>query len=296
MVGVPGSATFGPAILGGFDTGSVAPYQNYAIAFQAGNCLLVSGLDSGSPSTAVIPGVAAKSDGVIWSGDASVAAIYSSNNPNLHGPLGSKRGWIQTITGLPAAPQAGAYVDTSAWGGSLTAAAADLHGEKIAVAMTGANGGVYLMSNGQSFVPILQLPQVASLAFSADGTSLYALDTSIPQLSQVDLTTLASVNLPLNGLAQPLAIRAGLDAQARPVLYVASGSDQLLRIIDVATQQVVTDVALNVVPAGIDTLGHNSFVIASRSVGSQPLWLFSASPQPASYFVPAIYAAAGGLQ
>jgi len=296
LVGVPGSAIFGPAILDGFDFGSVAPHQNYGIAFKSSNCLLVSGLDGASASTTVIAGVPARSDGMVWSADGSLAVLYSSNNSLEHGPLGSKRGWIQTITGLPGAPAAGAYVDISSLGGSLSAVAADAHGANIAIALSGAGGGVYLMSSSQPFAPILRLPKVTSLAFSPDGASLYALDTSTPQLSRVDLKTLVAENLPLDGLAQPLAIRPDQDSQGRQVIYVASGSDRLLRIIDLTTQQVVTDFPLTVAPSSIDTLGRDSFVIAARSQGTQPLWLFSVSPQPASYFVPAIYASAGGLQ
>src|SRR6202042_2703904 len=71
VIGLPGSASFGPALATGFDVGWVAPHQNYAIGFRPGNkrrrelaigpgptgdvlvntCFLVTGLDS-SPVSA----------------------------------------------------------------------------------------------------------------------------------------------------------------------------------------------------------------------------------------------------
>src|SRR6266852_2675180 len=54
LIGLPGSALFGPVLATGFDSGSVAQNKNYAIGFQQGNCLLVSSLDSGQISTTSI--------------------------------------------------------------------------------------------------------------------------------------------------------------------------------------------------------------------------------------------------
>ncbi len=285
VIGLPGSAMFGPSLVDGLDFGWVAPHQNYAVAFQSGNCVFVSGLDSTSPSTTIISGVPRRGEGVLWSADGSVAMVYSQ-----------RRNWIQTLTGFPSAPTAATYLNLATLGGPLSAAASDPHGDKIAIALSGAGGGVFLTDHSQAFVPVLHLLNVSALSFSPDGSSLYALDTSTPQLSVVDLNTLTSQNLPLDGLVEPVAIQPDQSAQGREIVYVASGSDQLLRIIDVAAQQVVTDVPLSVAPSRIDTLGRDSFVVAARSQAAQPLWLFSANPQPGAYFVPAVNAAAGGLQ
>src|SRR5689334_25419633 len=57
LIGLPGSALFGPALATGFDFGSVAPHKNYGIGLQQGNCLLVSSLDSDHISTISIAGL-----------------------------------------------------------------------------------------------------------------------------------------------------------------------------------------------------------------------------------------------
>jgi len=285
VLGVPGSATLGTSMLDGVDFGSVAPRQNYAITFQAGQCQVVASLNSAPPSTTIVSGVAGQPDGAVWSADGTLAILYSRSG-----------NWIQTLTGLPSAPASGPYLDISSLGGTLAAVASDPQGKRIAISMSGASGGVYLTSDSQSFVPVLRSPTVIALSFSVDGTGLYALDNAVPELAVVDLNTFSSQSLPLDGLSNPVAVRPDQDTQGRQVVYVASGSDRLLRIIDVASQQVLTDVSLNVAPAGIDALGAHSFVIASRSEPNQPLWLFTSSPLPAAYFVPAAQAIAGGLQ
>jgi hypothetical protein len=278
VVGVPGSATLGPSMLDGVEFGSVAPRQSYAIVFQAGKCQVVASFNSASALTTIVSGVAALPDGITWSADGTLAILYSQSG-----------NWMQTLNGLPSAPALGPYLDISSLGGTLSAVASDPQGKRIAIAVSGTTGAVYLTSDSQSFVPVLQSPKVIALSFSADGTNLYALDSAVPGLSVVDLNTFSSQSLPLDGLSNPVAIGSDKDTQGRQVVYVASGSDRLLRIIDVASQQVLTDVPLNVAPTGINALGAHSFVIASRSERSQPLWLFTSSPQPAAYFVPAVH-------
>jgi hypothetical protein len=70
----------------------------------------------------------------------------------------------------------------------------------------------------------------------------------------------------------------------------------LFRIYDVSSFQVLAETPLDFAPSEIQDFGRNSFVLAPRSSATSPLWLFTASPQQAVYFVPAAAAASGGLQ
>jgi hypothetical protein len=279
VMGVPGSAIFGPSLSDGLSLASVAPHQNYAIAFQAGNCLFLSGLDSPPASVSVLSGIGQQPDDIVWSTDGSLALLYSWSANR-----------IQTVTGFPSAPAAGAYLDLSSLGGTLSAIATDAHGKRIAVGIEGAAGGVYLTSDKQSFVPVISSPQVVALTFSDDGNSLYALDKAVPQLLAVDLKTFSSQTLPLGGLSDPLSLRTDQDVEGQAVLYVASGSDQTLRIIDLGSRQVLKDMPLSIPPSQLDPLGRHSFLLTSRSRGNEPLWLFTSTPQPVAYFVPAVSA------
>ena len=283
LIGLPGSALFGPALASGFDSGSVAPHKNYAVAFQQGNCLLVSSLDSQQISTTSIAGLSGQPEAITWSADGSVAILYSRTGA-----------WLQVLSGLPDAPQMGASVDFSSLAGSLTAVASDPHGKKIALAMQGDNGGAFLLTDVQNLAPLLPLASPTALSFSEDGASLYVLDGSSLQLDVVALSDGSVQILSLDGLQDPLAIASGRDSQNRQVVYVASGSDQDFRVYDRATQQLLADLPLDFKPTGIVALGRNSFVIAARSKTQSPLWLFTTTPQPAVYFVPAPQPATGG--
>lgn len=284
LIGFPGSASFGPVALDSLDFGSVAPRKSYAIAFKQGNCLLVSGLGSDQVSTTLIPGVAGQPEGIAWSGDGTLAVLYSRSG-----------NWIQTLTGLPDAVQAAPSVDVSSMSGSLSAVATDAKGKHVALATRGDAGGVYLMTDGQAFAQVLEMSKPIAMAFSDDAANLYVLDGA-GQLAVLAVGDLSTQTLSLDGLQDPFAVRAGRDAENRPVVFVASRSDRLLRAYDPSTQAALATLPLNFQPTGIDDLGRNSFVIASRSNQGDPLWLLTGAPQLAVYFVPAAQPNSGGLQ
>ena len=285
LVGLPGSALFGPALASGFDSGSVAPHKNYAIGFQQGNCVLISGLDSDQISTTSIAGLSGQPEAITWSADGSVAVLYSRTGA-----------WLQALSGLPDAPRMAASIDLASLGGSLTAVASDPQGKRIALATQGDNGGAFLLTDTQSFAPTLPIANPTALAFSEDGASLYVLDGNSLQLDVVTLSDGSLQTLPLDGLVDPFAIASGRDLQNRQIVYVASRSDQDFRVYDRGTQQLLSDLPLDFKPTGIVALGRNSFVIAPRSQNQSPLWLFTNTPQPAVFFVPAPQPATGGSE
>lgn len=276
VIGFPGAASFGPALLDNLDLASVAPGQSYGLAFEAGKCLFLSGLGAKTAGQIAIENAQAHPQGIVWAAGGSLAILYST--------AGS---WFQLITGFPATPSAGAVVNVTPLGGSLTAIASDAPGKQIAVAVSGDQGGVYLYSNSQ-FTRVASLSKPASLSFSTDGQTLYALDLAVPEVTAITLASDGFQNFVLPGMSDPIAIQAARDASNRPVLYVAGGSDRSLRILDPSSGQVAADLALQFQPTGMAPFGATSFVLAGRSQAANPLWLLSNSASPAAYFVPAV--------
>jgi hypothetical protein len=276
VYGFAGAASFGPALLDNLELASVAPLQNYGIVFQGGKCLAVSGLGLKTISTAIIAGVTAHPDGIVWSMNGSLAVLYSRAG-----------GWIQVIAGLPNEPTAGALEEVSSLGGALSAVAADASGKQIVVAMSGDNGAVYQFSSGQ-FTRLTSMAKPVSLSFSGDAQTLYALDAATSQVTAITLASHGLQSLALPGIVDPIAIQSLEDAQNRQVLYIAGGTDRILRILDVTSLQIVAEVPLSFEPTGLAAFGSGSFVLASRSQSSNPLWLFASAPQPGAYFVPAV--------
>jgi hypothetical protein len=279
VIGFPGAASFGPALLDNLDFASVAPSQNYGIAFESEKCLFVSRLGSKTTSVA-IAGVTKYPDGIVWSGNGSLAILYSIAG-----------NWFQTIAGFPGAPMAGAFVDVSSLGGSFSVIAVDAQGKQVVVAVSGDHsgdpGGVY-QAVGQSFTPLASMTNPVSLSFSSDGQTLYALDAATVQVSAVNLGGHGIQTLALPGMTNPIAIQSFEDSQNQPMLYVAGGSDRIVRILNVQSQQILTDVAVNFQPTSLAPFGSGSFVLASRAQSTKPLWLFSSTPAPGAYFVPAV--------
>ncbi len=280
VFGFPGASSFGPALMDSVDLGSVAPRQNYGIIFDGGKCLSISGLNSGRVSRTSLPGVTNYPEGLIWSADGSVAVLFSRSGH-----------WIQVISGFPASPIAAPLIDLSSVSGSFSAIAADSSGKQIAIGFSGDSGAVYL-TNGQSvggqLTTLMSVAEPVSLSFSADGNTLFILDAANAQVALASTGGQGFQVVPLPGLTDPVAIQSVTDSQNRQLLYVAGGSDRLVRVVDTSSQQAVTNISLGFEPTSLDPFGKSSFVLASRTRSANPLWLFSSTPQLGAYFVPAV--------
>jgi len=271
VMGYPGAASFGPPILAGLEFASVAPKRDYAVAFQNGNFLVLSSFDSGNASSLAVSGVTRVPEAVSWSGDGTFTVLWSSG-----------ANWLQTLSGMPSSPAAGAYIDVSALGGSLTGVAVDATGKRIAIAISGSQSGVYLMTGSQAFAPVISLANPVAVSFSSDGTELFAIDAAAKQLAIVNLSNLSFQMTALDGLADPFAVQG-----SAAKIYIASRSDRVLRELDTSGNELV-DIPLSFSPRGIEPFGANSLLLSSRSMASDPLWLVTNGTQPAAYFVPAI--------
>ena len=283
--GLPGSATLGAAVLNEIEFGSPAPSRTYGVMFKKEQAFLISGLGSSHVSTQHIPGIFGTPDGAIWSADGSHVALFSRSEH-----------WIQTLSGLPASPNAAAHQDLAHLGGLLCDVAMNSSGGQVAIAMCGRQGGVYLSAGGQQFTPLAGMENPIALAFSVDGASLYVLDAGARKLAVIQLSDSSVHELTLPELAAPFAIRAGQDASKQPVVYVQSRSDRVLGIYNVSAKKMEETIRLTFAPTGFQALGSTTFVIAARVRASDPLWLFSTQPRPAVYFVPAWQAARRGAE
>jgi len=277
VIGIAGAASFGPALSDNLDFASIAPRQSYGIAFQDGQWLLVSGLGSSKISMRALAGVEAQPEGIAWSADGSHAVLYSRSG-----------NWLQMVGGFPGAPAVGPRIDGSSLGGELISIAADANGKLMAAGFSGEDGAVYLSSDGQTFNKLAAVGQPVSLSFSTDSATLYVLDGSASQVIALSVASGGFQTIPLAGLASPVAIQAVEDSGNHAQLYIAAAGDRLVRVLDVASQQIVTDVPLSFQPTCLDQFGSNSFVVAARSEAARPLWLIASTPAPEAYFVPAV--------
>ncbi len=274
VTGSLGSASLSPAIISLLDFASIAPGQNYGIGVQDGRTVLLSGLGSTQPSVVTLPGASFTPDAAAWSGDGTAAILYSR-----------KTGSVQMFSGFPGSVSGASPVSIAMLGGTLSTAAVDAHGQTSAIGITGTNAGVYGLKSGANlFFPILAISQPISLAFSSDGSILYALDGSTNQISETALSNLASQTLPLS-LTNAVAIWPAASSIGDNALYVA-GSTSLL-VYDCVAQQTIASQPLSFEPTTIEPLNANAFILRSRSSDGDPLWSFTNRGQLAVYFAPA---------
>jgi hypothetical protein len=275
VTGLLGSSTFGPVLVGALDSAFVAPQAGYAIAFRFEQAWFVSGLGSDSIVTSKLS-IAERPSGVAWSRDGSVAVLYSL--------AGSS---IQVISGFPGAPSMGTSIDLTSLGGPLLGVAADTTGQNIAISIGGDHGGLYLVNGNNNFVPVAAATKPIALAFSDDGSKLYAIDGDSKRLLEVATSDFTLQDLDLSDLMDPIAIAGVKDSTGRSVIYVAGGQDCVLRSYDASTQEIIATVALEFQPTSIQVFGSTSFILAPRASATAPLWAFKDVPVPVAYFVPA---------
>jgi sugar lactone lactonase YvrE len=245
------------------------------VAAQENKLILVTGLAAGQVVETPLARELLGLEAIAWSGDGSTAILFSRTE-----------NWVRILSGLPASPNLGSRIDISP-SGSISSAAVDATGQTLAIAVTGTHSGVYQLANGGALVPMLPLANPQALAFSSDGTQLYALDQATHQLSQITISGLSTLTWPLAGMTNPVAIGSGRDAQNRSVVYVAGGVDQLLYVYDPATQTLLTSLSLPFQPSSLEVLGRGSFVLAARSANDDPLWSFAIAPRLQVSFIPA---------
>lgn len=275
IAGTLGAASLGPSLSVAFEFGATAPGRNYAVAYKAGECSLVTGLD-GATSALAISNSCLLPDGTAWSGDGTVAVVYSQSG-----------NWFQIVPGLPSQPNPTAPIPLTNLGGTLAAAAADLNGGRIFLAVTGASSGVYQVQADQSLVLILPMPRPAALAVSNDRQILYALDASTNQIYELNLADMTSQSWAAAGLTNPVSLRPARDGQGREVVYVAGGADQALIAYDSVTHAAVASTALDFAPLTMEALAPHSFLLRPRALPDDPLWSFTDAIAPVAYFIPA---------
>lgn len=276
ITGSLGAASLGPALLSGFEFGSVAPRSNYAVGYHEGKCLLVSGIGSMQQTTETIVDSCAKPEGTVWSGDGAVAVLFSRTE-----------NWLQIVSGFPGSVSVAAPISVTPLGGTLFAVSSDQHGTRTFVGVTGDSAGIYEVQSDASLAPVLPLAQPVAMAISTERQVLYALDGAGNQLFELNLTDLSSQSWPITGLLDPVAVEPARDAAQRQVVYVVGRADKLLIAYDADTHEAIANLPLDFSPAEFEVLGAHSFMLKTRVSDGDPLWSFSDAPEPVVYFVPA---------
>jgi hypothetical protein len=255
MLGLPGAAYLGDAILGGLNAAAIAPDGSSALAVREGQLFLLTGLKSGEISAKAVENAIGGADRFAWSADSSAVAVYASAS-----------GRAQVIK----AGAAGEPVDLSGLPGAVTALVLDGSGKLLA----GVAGGIYL--DGR-----LLASAAYPAALSVAGRDLFFVDQERDQVWQV-----------LDYAGQPAAavFAAGIAGPAGVQVYdgrVFVAGSKGLDVFDLASRALVAHIDLEFTPTQMASFGEKALWLLNAPTGDEPLYVLSAAGAPAVYFVPA---------
>ena len=266
VVGVPGAAYLGDAMVSGLTLAAPSPDGSSALAVREGQLALLSGLKSTMEWNA-IEGVIDGVDLIAWSPDGNIAAVYASGTARVQ--------VLRSMTKSPAAAEALAVA------GHVISLAVDNAGN-IAAAVE-ASGVFRIGSDGAVMVAPAAKP--VGLAF-APGGDLFFADQDGSEVWQVaNFARDAAAMSFAAGLGTPVGLQISPDGSR---LFAADAGNQNVVVYDVAARAASGTMALDTAPALLAPLGSTSLWLLNGPAGNQdPLYVLDGSVSPAVYFVPA---------
>lgn len=260
VMGVPGAAYLGGALVNDLEGGSPSPDGRFALALSSRGVALVTMADQ-SVAWMDSAGCAAASQ-VAWSKDGSAVAAACADGTRLY--------------------RAGQRVALGAGVDGVRGLAVDASGTAVFAARS---NGVYRIDASEARL-IAQLDNPSGLALA--GGTLYAVDRAGKRVIAIDqLDASASVRQvagEAQGLVDPVA--AGVSADGQRLFVAEGGETPSLLIFNIATLEALARLDLEFEPSRVDALGNGLFLLKSRREAGDTVQVFD-SRQLAVFFVPA---------
>jgi hypothetical protein len=289
ILGVPGSATVGNAIDTGFSiaAAAIAPSHTYVLAVSTDGALYVVTFAAGAPSARALQTDSAP--------DRMVLSPLGNS-----GVLFYKTGAVQTITGLPDAPQLGSRIDVSGLPGVVGALAVSDDGATLLAGVTAAaTAGKGRKPRAHAATPIglFLIPQdggpersiagrhVSALAFMPNSHDALIADSRTNSITLLrDVAGQASTAWVFSdpGLIEPDAVEASMDGTA---VVAASSTTHVLARLDANGANAVF-VPCTCAPTEVRPLSARAVYQVTESANGL-LWIFDSNPPtPRVLFVP----------
>ncbi len=292
LVGYPGSAYLGRAVLGQLAQASLGPGATIALVVKDDALLAVPDLRQPGSMVMLQTGFAAW-DQVAWSADSRTAAVYSAATQRL-----------LIVRHLDRAPAADNPLDLTMLPGALTTLAIGNDAARLIAGVTDqTSGGLYLLGDGGR--PILLLAPArnpTAAVFDSTGQNLFAVDRAARRIWQIsNAATTLDASIFAEGrdkVPDPVGIAL---AQGGHLLAVANGQGgpqpfrqrhppvehPTVSLFDIPSRSILQTLDLDVAPATLSPLASDIFLLNTRTVPGGPLFILQAQPPAAVYFVPA---------
>jgi hypothetical protein len=281
VVGFPGSSYLGTPVEADLDGAFIAPDGSAALIVQSGQASLAQGLRSASPTIVPISGIEGGADRVAWARNSSALVVFSAATRQL-----------RRISLTGASPQVGAPVDLGSLTGDVTGLATDSDATQVVFALRGEEqAGFYAVPDGGAPFLLSATRDPGGASFATEPGALYLLDREAGRVLRFSRGIYsAPETLEFSGEPAPLADPVGLAVSADDQrLFVAGGTDRLIRIYSIGTRSVLLDVPVDESPLGLSPLAatNSLFLLGDRTLAKQPIWILDARVTPSVFFVPA---------
>jgi DNA-binding beta-propeller fold protein YncE len=273
VLGIPGASVLGDPINLGIDLASatVSPRLDSVIAVAADGSFHFFTLNAGAASEAIVNGIAASPERVVFSPSGTAAALYAGRR-------------IQVVTGLPAAPASGSTFDLTPLltlpdrrgHSALTGSFAVSDDGALVLAALGA--GVQLFGTGS--VRQIVTARNAVVAFAPGSHDAAVAGIGVTLVKDVGNAAAQQVVAPDDATQTAVGVAFSADGGK---LYLATATAQGVSAFDLSagTRSLIP---CDCTPAGIAGMGN---LYRLNEVGSAPLWLLdTTSSGPRIVFVP----------
>jgi hypothetical protein len=268
LLGVPGSAVLGPAVLRGVTSASIAPDGRWALIKTDGGARLISLAPSESSAENIIEAA----DRVVWTRSGSFAVLYSSSTRQL------QRVRLSRTQAFPDSP-----VSVS-WG-EVTSLAIDAAGRQIAVGV--AELGLYLLRVGEAAPTLLPaIGRPGALAFDEDGR-LYAVDGASQRILRFDAAGGAVEFASLTEPGEPATDPVGLAlSKGGRYLLLADRATRAVRMYETGSGNLASTISLDFAPSRMEPLSSAPSFLLNEPGPKEWLLILNAADFPSVSFVP----------
>jgi hypothetical protein len=260
ILGVPGAAYAGPAVLSEVNQASVAPDGSRALVVRDGELSAVEGLKSASPALRAVEGGIRDADLFAWSADGMSAAVYSSIAQSAQI---IRNGAAVSSFDLSAS---GSVVSLALDGGNLVA---------------GTDAGIYLVSEGAE-------PRLVAACERPSGLVVLGADLFVAAQNRVleikGYAGDAALMTFADGFEAVVGVQLGRDRQE---LIVADSGNRSLSIYELKTRLLLNKLELQFAPETLKRMGSDSaYMVTAGKLGMEPMYVLDGGRTPVVFFVP----------
>jgi hypothetical protein len=271
ILGVPGAAYLGRAILADLAYAAVSPDGTKALALQGGSWHLVR-LSAGEAVASDIVGPENGYTCASWNGRSSAAALWSPHSTHVQ------------LIDLESVPRLDGAIDLHAYGERISFVSVDPAGKAVIAAVDAADSPSLYLASPKSIPKKIADVLPAASVFVNDGDTwlIDSVTRRLIEVRDVHGVTQAFV-VDAGDLGDPVGIAVSSDSTS---LLIADRATKALAVLDLASRAILARFPLPAEPQCLQSLNKRWYLLTAMLERGSPIYLLDAGRSPNVYFVP----------